>query len=111
MKDLNSKLLRWRIKFDEFDKIIYKKGKLNTNADALSRINIHTKWKMPYWEQFGNILHNFGCESPNVRFNDPHETYSTDSAPENNDNFAETKTSTMKILNTNIKNSDETDSL
>lgn len=44
LKDPSSKLLRWRIKMEEFDyKIIYKKGKLNTNADALSRIEIHTK--------------------------------------------------------------------
>lgn len=44
LKDPNSKLLRWRIKLEEFDyKITYKKGKLNTNADALSRVEIHTK--------------------------------------------------------------------
>lgn len=44
LKDPNSKLLRWRIKLDEFDyNIIYKKGKLNTNADALSRIELHIK--------------------------------------------------------------------
>lgn len=44
LKDPNSKLLRWRIKLEEFDyKIIYKKGRLNTNADALSRIEIHMK--------------------------------------------------------------------
>ena len=44
LKDGSSKLLRWRIRLEEFDfKIIYKKGKLNTNADALSRIELHTK--------------------------------------------------------------------
>lgn len=44
LKDPSSKLLRWRIKLEEFDyHIIYKKGKLNTNADALSRIEIHVK--------------------------------------------------------------------
>lgn len=44
VKDPSSKLLRWRIKLDEYDyNIIYKKGKLNSNADALSRIELHTK--------------------------------------------------------------------
>lgn len=41
-KDPSSKLVRWRIKLEEFDyNITYKKGKLNTNADALSRIELH----------------------------------------------------------------------
>lgn len=44
LKDPSSKLVRWRIKLEEYDyHIIYKKGKLNTNADALSRIELHTK--------------------------------------------------------------------
>ncbi len=44
VKEPTSKLLRWRIRLEEFNyQIIYKKGKLNTNADALSRIEIHTK--------------------------------------------------------------------
>lgn len=38
LKEPNSKLVRWRLKLEEFDfEIIYKKGKLNSNADALSR--------------------------------------------------------------------------
>ena len=44
LKDPNSKLYRWRTKLEEFDySIIYKKGSSNTNADALSRIEIHAK--------------------------------------------------------------------
>ena len=40
-RDLSSRLTRWRIKLSEFDyKIEYKRGKSNTNADALSRIPI-----------------------------------------------------------------------
>lgn len=43
LKDPNSKLTRWRLRLEEYDyKIIYKKGKYNTNADALSRIKINT---------------------------------------------------------------------
>lgn len=39
LKDPNSKLMRWKIKLDEFNfEIEYKKGALNSNADALSRI-------------------------------------------------------------------------
>lgn len=39
LKDPNSKLMRWRIKLDEYNyEIEYKKGTLNSNADALSRI-------------------------------------------------------------------------
>lgn len=41
LKEPNSKLIRWRLKLEEYDyEIIYKKGKLNTNADALSRIKL-----------------------------------------------------------------------
>lgn len=42
LKEPNSKLVRWRLKLEEFDyKIVYKKGKLNSNADALSRVQIN----------------------------------------------------------------------
>lgn len=41
LKDPNSKLTRWRLKLAEYDyTVIYKKGKQNTNADALSRVKI-----------------------------------------------------------------------
>jgi hypothetical protein len=40
IKDPGSRLLRWRIQLEEYDyEIIYKRGALNTNADALSRIS------------------------------------------------------------------------
>lgn len=39
VKDPGSRLLKWRLKLEEYDyEIIYKAGKENTNADALSRI-------------------------------------------------------------------------
>lgn len=42
LKEPNSKLLRWRLKLEEFDyEIVYKKGSLNKTADALSRIELH----------------------------------------------------------------------
>lgn len=41
LKEPNSKLVRWRLKLSEFDyTITYKKGTLNNNADALSRIKV-----------------------------------------------------------------------
>lgn len=41
LKEPNSKLIRWRLKLEEFNyEIIYKKGKANTNADALSRVKV-----------------------------------------------------------------------
>jgi transposase InsO family protein len=49
VKDPGSRLLRWRIKLEEYEyEVVYKKGALNTNADALSRINkLTTKEKAP----------------------------------------------------------------
>lgn len=42
LKEPNSRLTRWRLKLSEYDfTIIYKQGKANTNADALSRIEIN----------------------------------------------------------------------
>jgi Reverse transcriptase (RNA-dependent DNA polymerase). len=42
LKEPNSKLVRWRLKLEEFEyEIIYKKGSLNKNADALSRIELN----------------------------------------------------------------------
>jgi hypothetical protein len=40
VKDPGSRLLRWRIKLEEYNyEIVFKKGAANTNADALSRVN------------------------------------------------------------------------
>ena len=34
--------MRWRLKLEEFEyKIVYKSGKINTNANALSRISVN----------------------------------------------------------------------
>lgn len=44
VKDPGSRLIRWRIQLEEYDyEIVYKRGALNTNADALSRINTLTR--------------------------------------------------------------------
>ena len=42
IKDPGSRLARWRLKLEEYDyEIVYKPGKINKNADALSRIKIN----------------------------------------------------------------------
>ena len=41
VKDPSSRLLRWRLKLEEFDyQVVYKPGVRNTNAVALSRITM-----------------------------------------------------------------------
>ncbi|KAI5752219.1 hypothetical protein M8J77_014983 [Diaphorina citri] len=42
LKDPSSKLVRWRLKLEEYEyDVVYKKGTSNTNADALSRIELN----------------------------------------------------------------------
>nr|CAH7733080.1 unnamed protein product [Callosobruchus chinensis] len=42
IKDPHSKLMRWRLKLEQYDyEIVYKKGSLNKNADFLSRIEVN----------------------------------------------------------------------
>lgn len=44
IKEPNSKLTRWRLKLEEYEyEIVYKKGCLNANADALSRVEINNE--------------------------------------------------------------------
>lgn len=58
LKEPHSKLVRWRLKLEEFDyKVIYKKGSQNQNADCLSRVEIHTKDTNPLDNQ--SVIVNF----------------------------------------------------
>lgn len=59
IKDPGSKLARWRLKLEEYDyQIIYKPGKQNTNADALSRIQINYLTQLQTLKIFHNGLQN-----------------------------------------------------
>ena len=66
VKDPSLRLLRWRIKLEEYNyDIVYKPGVKNTNADALSRINmpeVNTVIEVssgPTEEEKGKILQEF----------------------------------------------------
>jgi hypothetical protein len=70
VKDPSSRPFRWRIKLEEYDyNIVYKPGVRNTNADALSRINmpeVNTATEVssePTKEEKGKILREF-LQSP-----------------------------------------------
>lgn len=57
LKEPSSRLTRWRLKLSEYDyTITYKKGKSNTNADALSRIEIHN-------EELSSVVVNISSDS------------------------------------------------
>jgi hypothetical protein len=60
LKEPGSRLVRWRLKLEEYDyEIEYKPGKINSNADALSRITVSNnndnnhelRESIKYWNQ------------------------------------------------------------
>ena len=56
-KDLSSRLLRWRLKLEEYSyQIEYIKGKSNTSADALSRINHEEILLVNYLNNYTDFL-------------------------------------------------------
>lgn len=64
IKDPGSRLVRWRLKLEEYEyEVIYKAGKNNTNADALSRPPIHNT----------NVIDNTENEPPNTCENIPED--------------------------------------
>ena len=68
LKEPNSRLTRWRLRLSEFDyTVIYKKGKNNTNADALSRIEIHAKETKSLIEEIDELNSLLGNPSDTLR--------------------------------------------
>nr|CAH7729553.1 unnamed protein product [Callosobruchus chinensis] len=52
--------------------ILYKKGKLNTNADALSRVEIHTKESSSFWNDLDELIQEYAADKhQNVKFDRP----------------------------------------
>lgn len=65
LKEPNSKLVRWRLRLEEYDyEILYKKGKQNTNADALSRVEINTSETSDSQDTIHSALQNLGDGIP-----------------------------------------------
>lgn len=68
VKDPNSRLMRWRLKLEEFDyEIVYKSGKTNTNADALSRISVNAIDSYMSDEEIQRIFSDLTKENFNIR--------------------------------------------
>ena len=70
VKDPTSRLVRWRLKLAEYEyEIVYKAGKTNVNADALSRnpVDINTSVNVPEIEQkkhdFSILPMHQGCDT------------------------------------------------
>ncbi|KAI5735703.1 hypothetical protein M8J77_021620 [Diaphorina citri] len=73
LKDPSSKLVRWRLKLEEFDyEVLYKKGSLNKNADALSRIELNINEGEPQPSTSGTQAYNDDLQSiiPEVDISD-----------------------------------------
>lgn len=69
VKEPNSRLTRWRLKLSEYNyTVTYKKGKLNKNADALSRVEIHN-------DETSSVIANASDDDP-----DPQELLVADDA-------------------------------
>lgn len=64
VKDPGSRLVRWRLKLEEFDyTIVYKKGKENVVADELSRnVRITEQEKEETWQDLLSLLEEEGIE-------------------------------------------------
>ncbi|CAH2090022.1 unnamed protein product [Euphydryas editha] len=72
-KDPGSRLVRWRLKLEEYDyEIQYKKGKMNSNADALSRYPV-------------NPVHEQNDQNPTTDSNRPENLPETIDSPDNLD--------------------------
>lgn len=47
MKDPGSKLVRWRLKIEDFNyEVVYKPGRVNSNADCVSSVKVDTNTEL-----------------------------------------------------------------
>ncbi|CDF33203.1 unnamed protein product [Chondrus crispus] len=72
--DPSGRLMRWRLRLGEFDfDVKYKKGKLNTQADALSRLFTSGETTVPVDEEIPCFLGRFSEMEPVDKFSDDFE--------------------------------------
>ena len=65
LKEPNSRLTRWRLRLSEYDfTVTYKKGKANTNADALSRVEIHNEELQSILDELNSLCANASETAP-----------------------------------------------
>lgn len=83
MKDSNSRIVRWRLKLEEFDyEIIYKAGKYNVNADALSRFPVNAITNQNQLNVDDNYLqlnYEHYCSQPVTTYDTPNLSFTNDS--------------------------------
>lgn len=93
LREPNSRLTRWRLKLAEYNfTIIYKKGKANTNADALSRVEIHN-------EELDSVVVNISDSSssiPIIQIDD--SSSSTVTAPDDRPLISQSSTDTAPSM-------------
>lgn len=111
----NSMLLRWRLELEEYNyDIQYKPGKINKNADALSRIEIDSLSEDKILAITRSKSKQSGILQPNLNQSNPTPTVYNPSQNINQTNFSQdntnlnqsnpTETKTQTISNSNQKN-------
>lgn len=85
IKEPNSRLLRWRLRLEEFEyEIRYKAGKQNTNADALSRIEINNNEEEV--DELNMSFHSINTDDINSNLSFPSEELNEQPPISNHDN-------------------------
>lgn len=78
LKEPGSRLTRWRLRLAEYDyTIVHKKGKINTNADALSRIQINQNETMSLFVNHSETAHSDTSSTLTAEGNSPVHSSST----------------------------------
>lgn len=102
IKDPGSRLVRWRLKLEEFDyEVIYKAGKNNTNADALSRPSVMITNAIDFTLDDDDTSNSTQNQNPTQNLK-PIETLSEDYLQINYSHFSENSTYSFDTPNLHI---------